>query len=159
MTFTKKEEKLLHNSYFKIIKETDFIIELVSVNTGHCWNIFKNTIERRTKVVLYYKHKVQDSYYQEYRTCRTVGEAIEEIMAYDEYILNRKSTIVASDKKEDRKLKVYEVSTYKYKTTSQIRLQGEWLIKLGFDPGAPINVSCENGRIVITLDEDSMVEV
>lgn len=158
MAFTRKEEKLLHDPYFRVIRETDTFTELESVNTGHCWNVFKNTIERGMKVVLYHKHKVQDPYYHEHRTCRTVSEAIEHIKAHDEYILSRESAIAASDKKEDRRLKVYETSGYKYKTTSQIRLQGEWLRELGFEPGTPIKVACEGGRLVITRDEDVLVE-
>lgn len=126
MAFTRKEEKFLHDPYFRVIRETDTFTELESVNTGHCWNVFKNTIERGMKVVLYHKHKVQDPYYHEHRICRTVSEAIEQIKAHDEYILSRESAIVASDKKEDRKLKVYETSGYKYKTTSQIRLTCEF---------------------------------
>lgn len=158
MAFTRKEEKLLHDSYFRVIRETDTFVELVSVNTGHCWNVFKNTIERGMKVVLYHKHKVQDTYYHEHRTCRTVSEAIDQIKAHDEYILNRESAIVDSSKKEDRKLKVYETSGYKYKTTSLIRLKGEWLRELGFEPGTPINVACEGGKIVITRDEEILDE-
>ena len=65
MAFTRKEEKLLHDPYFRVIRETDTFTELESVNTGHCWNVFKNTIERGMKVVLYHKHKVQDTIYVE----------------------------------------------------------------------------------------------
>ena len=72
--------------------------------------------------------------------------------------MNREPALAASDKKEDRKLKVYETSGYKYKTTSQIRLQGEWLRELGFEPGTPIKVACEGGRLVITRDEGIPVE-
>ncbi|MEG0919353.1 MAG: SymE family type I addiction module toxin [Anaerovoracaceae bacterium] len=52
--------------------------------------------------------------------------------------------------KEERNLKVYEASGYQYSTTSTIILKGKWLQELGFEVGANINVSCEEGRIVIT---------
>ena len=62
--------------------------------------------------------------------------------------------------KENRKLKVYEKSSerrgtgfyVRYETVSlpQIRLEGHWLQELGFDPGTPINVKCESGKLVIT---------
>ena len=61
--------------------------------------------------------------------------------------------------KEDRKLKVYEGSytksgswnNTKYKFQPQIRLQGDWLADLGFNPGTAMNVHCEKGKLTITL--------
>lgn len=52
--------------------------------------------------------------------------------------------------KKDRKMKVYAQSGYQYKDTATIILKGAWLAALGFEPGTPINVECDGGRIVIT---------
>lgn len=65
--------------------------------------------------------------------------------------------------KKERKMKVYEATmvsrgnwwgSTKYKSVPQIRLQGLWLEKdCGFEPGTPIKVECENGRLVIARYE------
>ena len=63
MVFTRKEKGLLYDPYFAVIRETEQFIEVRSLNTGHCWNVFKNTIEAGKKVTLYHKHKQSDPYY------------------------------------------------------------------------------------------------
>lgn len=65
--------------------------------------------------------------------------------------------------KKERKLKVYEKIVRRecggwytgstYKTVPEIRLQGEWLDKLGFEPRTRVKVECEKGKIVITLND------
>lgn len=59
--------------------------------------------------------------------------------------------------KKSRKMKVYELSGYKYKPTPTIVLKGQWLKELGFGIGDYISVSCENGRLVITPDTERVV--
>lgn len=76
--FTRKEEKMLHDEYF-IIRETEQFIEVQSICTGHCWNVFKNTIEPGNWVKLYHKHNKNDKYYHEHSRCRTVRAAVEQI--------------------------------------------------------------------------------
>ena len=48
-------------------------------------------------------------------------------------------------------MKVYEGTGINYKRIPQLRMQGDWLAELGFDIGKPINVHCEDGKLVITL--------
>ena len=43
LSFTKREMKLLYDSYFEVIGEMEKYIEVKSVNTEHCWNVFKHT--------------------------------------------------------------------------------------------------------------------
>lgn len=52
----------------------------------------------------------------------------------------------------DRKIKVYSVSDRNYNQVSQIRLQGKWIEELGFEPGAPIVVKCEAGKVTLMLE-------
>lgn len=52
--------------------------------------------------------------------------------------------------KKYREMKVYEASGYQYKRTPSIVLKGQWLSELGFDIGEPIEVKCEDGRLIIT---------
>lgn len=60
--------------------------------------------------------------------------------------------------KKDRKMKVYEQSGYHYKDTATIILKGAWLAALGFEPGTPINVECNGGRLVITREDEVIAE-
>ena len=60
--------------------------------------------------------------------------------------------------KPHRELKVYESSGKNYKPTPQIRLQGDWLKAFDFDIGTPINVECQAGKLIITLQNECIVE-
>ena len=35
-----------------------------------------------------------------------------------------------------------------------ITLKGQWLKELGFDIGDYVSISCENGKLVVTLDDE-----
>lgn len=83
--FTRKEHSFFNDPYFKIVREEQQYIEVQSVSTGHCWNVFKNQFEPTCKVKLYHKHKLTDQYYHEHRQCRTVAEAVKEIKEHDEW--------------------------------------------------------------------------
>jgi len=72
-------------------------------------------------------------------------------------IENERKTSMAAFKKE-RKMKVYAQSGYHYKDTATIILKGAWLETLGFEPGTPINVECDGGRLVITRSDEVVVE-
>lgn len=60
--------------------------------------------------------------------------------------------------KKERKMKVYAQSGYRYKDTATIILKGAWLETLGFEPGTPIRVECDGGRLVITRADEVIVE-
>lgn len=63
-------------------------------------------------------------------------------------------------KKNVRQMKVYGQSGYQYKETPTIMLKGKWLKELGFEIGDYISINCEDGKLIITLDEEKakMVE-
>lgn len=156
--FNRKEVNLLHDPYFRIIREEEQFVEIQSLNTGHCWNVFKNQFEKIHKIKLYHKHKQSDAYYHEHRICRNVVEAIEQIKAHDDYVLeqaekrNRRNTSVSEQ--FIRKLKVHETSGYNRKPTPTLLLKGKWLSTLGFEAGNQVSVKCENGRLIITLSNE-----
>ena len=60
--------------------------------------------------------------------------------------------------KKERKMKVYAQSGYQYKETATIILKGDWLSDLGFEPGTPIRVECEGGRLVITKENEVIMD-
>lgn len=155
MVFTRKEKGLLYDPYFAVIRETEQFIEVRSLNTGHCWNVFKNTIESGKRVTLYHKHKQSDPYYHQHRICRSVEQAVNEIMSHDDYVLEQATVKVQKEEKDlqVRKLKVYEASGHDYKTVPQIRLQGNWLRDCGFKEGTLISVIIRSGKIEIISDD------
>ena len=63
--------------------------------------------------------------------------------------------------KENRSLKVYtgtaasRKTSYRmeYKSQPQIRIQGDWLKDIGFTPGTKMNVHCEKGRLILTVED------
>lgn len=55
---------------------------------------------------------------------------------------------------KNRSIKVVSQSGYNYKATPTITLKGQWLKELGFDIGDYVSISCENGKLVITLDAE-----
>ncbi len=66
----------------------------------------------------------------------------------------------------DRRIKVYEASIpstdrwgrSSYKTVPQIRLQGQWLEELGFEPGVQMSIQCSGGKLIITRADEVIVE-
>ena len=57
-------------------------------------------------------------------------------------------------KKQFRSMKVQGLSGYKYKETPTIMLKGQWLKEAGFEVGRYVQVKCEDGKLIISLDED-----
>lgn len=125
-----------------------------SVNTGHCWNIFKNQFEQTNKIKLYHKHKEADAYYHQHRLCRTAEEAISNIKEHDAYVLQleeKKRVENMEPQKTVRRLKVCESSGRNYKPTPTITLKGNWLKSWSFDLGEEVNVVYEDdGKLIIT---------
>ena len=55
---------------------------------------------------------------------------------------------------KNRSMKVHAQSGYNYKATPTIILKGQWLQEMGFEIGDYISVRCEDGKLIITLDEE-----
>lgn len=56
--------------------------------------------------------------------------------------------------KEKRTMHVYAGSDHSYKSVSQIKITGKWLEELGFTPGTPFEITCENGKLTIQKTEE-----
>ena len=112
--FTRKEKNMLFDPYFEVIRETEQFIEVRSVNTGHCWSVFKNIYNAPRKITLYHKHKESDRYFHQHRVYRTVVDAVSEIKSHDKYVLEEKTKQRESPAQTERRLKVHESSGYKY---------------------------------------------
>lgn len=154
LSFTRGELSLLRDPYFRVLRETDQFIEVESVNTKHCWYVFKNTIEQHMTITLYHKHGIDKPYYHKQKTCRTVAEAVEVAKSHDNYVLEQLR--IKAEKppvKGIRTLKVYGQSGYKYQETPTIQLKGKWLEEYGFNIGENYQVLCENGKLTLTAIE------
>lgn len=57
-------------------------------------------------------------------------------------------------RKDKRDLKVCEQSGYRYKPTPTLMLKGAWLEEWGFSANMPVTVMCEEGKLIIVLDEE-----
>ena len=151
MSFTRKERALLNDPYFQVLRETDQFIEVESVNTKHCWYVFKNTIEQHVTITLYHKHSRSKPYYHKQKVCRTVTEAVEVAKSHDSYVLEQLRLKEEKLAIQDiRTLKVYGQSGYKYQETPTIQLKGKWLEEYGFGVGENYEVLCENGKLTLT---------
>jgi toxic protein SymE len=56
-----------------------------------------------------------------------------------------------------RRLTVYtkfRERTYDNTTVPEIRLEGRWLEKVGFNEGQRVKIEQEQGRLIITLDDE-----
>ena len=52
--------------------------------------------------------------------------------------------------KENRNMTVYKATDSHYRGIPQIKMQGDWLQKMGFSIGDNIQVKCEKNRIIIS---------
>ena len=60
---------------------------------------------------------------------------------------------------DSRKLKVYEGSSWNYKSVPEIILKGNWLKQYRFTEDTPIHVLCEDRKLTITpRDPDPIPE-
>jgi toxic protein SymE len=48
----------------------------------------------------------------------------------------------------------FRVRTYDNTTVPEIRLEGRWLEKVGFNKGQMVKIEQEPGRLIITIDEE-----
>lgn len=85
--FTNTEKGLIDKAYFKVIRETEGFIEVISKNTKHCWIIQKRLNHGKRKIYLYHKHSTKDAYYHQHRRTFTVKQAVDDIKGHDEYVL------------------------------------------------------------------------
>lgn len=54
--------------------------------------------------------------------------------------------------KNNRTLKVYVMSGQRYNDTPTIMMKGKCLEKFGFKVGQKYNVDCQNGKLIITIE-------
>lgn len=84
--FTDKERRLIKNSYFTVIRETDRYLEFRSNSTKHHWIIFKNSIDAVKPVTIYHKHTANTKYYHKHWEAWNVAMAIKSIKEHDVYV-------------------------------------------------------------------------
>jgi len=85
--FTNTEKKLIDKKYFKIVRDTEGFVEVISKNTKHCWIIQKRLSQGKRRIYLYHKHSIKDEYYHQHNKTFTVRQAIDDIKGHDGYVL------------------------------------------------------------------------
>lgn len=96
---TKKDLLLISPKYFRILKQTNYYIEVLSKNTGHCWTINKHGSPDKYPVWIYHKHKQSDQCYHLHRRTGSVELAVKEIVQHDTYFLNGRKKIFDNKKR------------------------------------------------------------
>lgn len=56
---------------------------------------------------------------------------------------------------KNRKMTVYKTTGTRYQKIPQIKMQGDWLEKVGFSIGDHIQIACRRNRLIITKIEIS----
>ena len=83
--------RLYDSQYFKIIRKTDYFVEVMSLNTQHCWIIQKKELcLDENRYWLYHKHKPTDQYYHLHAKLFNVSNAVSKIRYHDFNTINRK---------------------------------------------------------------------
>lgn len=57
--------------------------------------------------------------------------------------------------KQRRKLKVYGFNGRNYKEAPTIRIKGKWLEECGFGLGVQYSVECEEGRLILSVIDET----
>lgn len=95
---TKKDLLLISPKYFMILKKTNFYIEVLSKNTGHCWMIYKHGSPDKYPVWIYHKHKQPDQCYHLHKRTGSVELAVQEILQHDKYTLSGRKNVFQNQK-------------------------------------------------------------
>lgn len=93
---TKKDLQQVSLNEFVILKQTNYYIELISKNTGHCWTIYKHGSSDKYPVWLYHKHSQKDQCYHLQRKKGSVKAAIKEIQVHDQYQLSGRKKVFSN---------------------------------------------------------------
>lgn len=87
--FNNVDKRLLGPPYFERIREEEQFIEVKSINTQHCWMIFKKISLSDRPVVLYHKHHQNDKYYHKQYETKNVKQAVDSIKSHDAYVIEQ----------------------------------------------------------------------
>lgn len=91
--FTSKDKRMAGEPYFRLLREEERFIEVISKNTHHCWMIFKKLSQSKYPVTIYHKHHSKEPYYHKHYETLNVQKAVEVIKKHDEYVLRRKQNV------------------------------------------------------------------
>jgi len=89
--FSKSELKLFGDGYFAIIRVEEKYVEVMSLNTKHCWIVFKKELESEKPIILYHKHTKDTEYYHNHWQTGTVKNAVNSIKNHDDYVVRQSS--------------------------------------------------------------------
>ena len=81
--FTGEEHQSIDRRYFRILEREEDIIVLKSINTGHCWHLYK-PYNDRSDVIIFHRHENQTEYHR-HDSVASLKEALQQIMSHDQF--------------------------------------------------------------------------
>ena len=92
--------RLHDTNYFRIIRQADNFIEIMSLNTQHCWIIQRKELcVDDNRYWLYHKHKITDQHYHLHAKILNVSRAVSKIRYHDFNTIHRENR----ERKEKKK--------------------------------------------------------
>lgn len=85
--------KIIKGGYFKVIRDTEDYIEMMSKNTGHCWVIKYCDRKEDYPYILFHKHGMSIPFYHKHWQTTSFERAVKSIKSHDSYVLSRNRSI------------------------------------------------------------------
>lgn len=82
--FTGREYKSIDRSYFRVLDREEDVIVLMSLNTGHCWHLYKPYSDR-SDCIIYHRHENQTEYHRHGDVMPSLSAAIKSIKKHDQF--------------------------------------------------------------------------
>lgn len=73
--FTGREYQSIDRRYFRILDREENVIVLMSINTGHCWHLYR-PYNNRSDVIIFHRHENQTEYHRHGKVVSSIEKAI-----------------------------------------------------------------------------------
>lgn len=77
--FTGEDYQSIDRSYFRILDREESVIVLMSLNTGHCWHLYR-PYDNRSDVIIWHRHENQTEYHRQGKPVHSIKEAMQPAM-------------------------------------------------------------------------------
>lgn len=85
--FAIKDIQKIDNTYFNVIRATEYDIEIQSGNTGHVWLLHSTENEDKGRCIIFHKHHIKHQYHK-HGTAGCMATAVRSIMSHDRWQLD-----------------------------------------------------------------------
>lgn len=84
--FTLKDIQNLDNTYFNIIKISEYDVEIQSSNIGHVWLLHSPINDEEGSCIIFHKHHIKHQYHR-HGTAGNMAKAVRSIKLHDKWQL------------------------------------------------------------------------